>query len=459
MSNTHEWVAPGISKQMHNSKEQVVDSLPWWAALIRTRDYVRIPDVENLPPAAEAEKELFRSQQIKSLICVPIFKKDSYYGFFGLDAVNEQKQWNDEDIIILKVVAEIIANALIRHQSDEKIRYLSMHDQLTGLYNRHYFVNELIRLQNSRDYPITIISAELDGLKLINDSLGHHAGDRYLQAGAEILRITLRSYDRMARVGGDEFALILPQTDQRAAELLVKRIRHQVEQYNSKAAALPVSLSIGLAVSHDSTVSLEEIYKLADGLMYEDKLERSKKAKEDIVNAMLSSLVGRDDYSPGDAKLIQDLSFKLGEKAGLSKKELARLQLLAQVYNIGLAALPAGSLGKQAPPDSLQNTLIQQHVEKGYRIAISSPWLSDVAEVILHQEECWDGSGYPLGLQGEAIPVECRILAVAKAYSSLIATNASEVSKQKDHISAELHKLSGRALEPLQVERLFEIIA
>ena len=175
-------------------------------------------------------------------------------------------------------VVSIVRDITERKSHEDKLQYISFHDQLTGLYNRRYYENELKRLDNSREHPIAVISADLDGLKLINDTLGHSEGDKYLKTGAELLKGALRTSDILARVGGDEFAVVLPDTTLEVAQRMVERMRHQIEEYNrKKTSGPPVSMSIGLAVSESGEHSLEETYNKADAAMYEDKKQRREK--------------------------------------------------------------------------------------------------------------------------------------------------------------------------------------
>ncbi len=175
-------------------------------------------------------------------------------------------------------VVSIVRDITERKSHEEKLQYISFHDQLTGLYNRRYYENELKRLDNSREHPIAVISADLDGLKLINDTLGHSEGDKYLKTGAELLKGALRTSDILARVGGDEFAVVLPNTTLEVGQRMVERMRHQIEEYNrQKSSGPPISMSIGLAVSESGEHSLEETYNKADAAMYEDKKQRREK--------------------------------------------------------------------------------------------------------------------------------------------------------------------------------------
>ena len=167
-----------------------------------------------------------------------------------------------------------------RKHREEKLEYLSLHDQLTGLYNRTFFIEELNRLTFSRAYPISIISADVDELKKVNDTLGHAAGDQLIQACGNVLSNSLRKSDILARIGGDEFAVILPHTDEPTAKKIAERIRFNVAAYNEKQPVFSLSLSLGWATATNKGVGLEEIYKKADKLMLSEKISRRKETTE-----------------------------------------------------------------------------------------------------------------------------------------------------------------------------------
>ena len=159
-----------------------------------------------------------------------------------------------------------------RKKREKRIEYLSFHDEMTGLYNRRYFENELKRLDSSRKYPITIIIGDLDGLKAVNDSCGHKKGDEYIINTASILKSTARSEDIIARIGGDEFALILPLTDYNEAAGICNRIRDNIKKFNSQnKLSKELSISLGFEVLKNSEQSLDEVFKKADDNMYLNK--------------------------------------------------------------------------------------------------------------------------------------------------------------------------------------------
>jgi len=341
---------------------------------------------------------------------------------------------------------------------EEKLEYLSLHDQLTGLYNRAYFDDELSRLDESREHPITIIVCDLDGLKLINDTLGHDSGDQLLVSCAGLLKNTLRSSDVLARVGGDEFVAILPRINSECGEKVVKRIMEAVSRHNDANNHLPLSISIGFSTLEDSSGSLWEVYKEADDLMYRDKLHKGTGAKSQIIKSLMAALGERDFITEGHANRLEDLCRKMGEKLNLSQKQLSDLALLAKVHDLGKVGIPDYILFKEGPLDDEEWHIMRTHPEKGHRIASASSDLYGIADLILLHHERWDGYGYPSGLSGEEIPVECRILAIVDAFDAMTSDRPYRKAISEQEAINELKDKAGSQFDPNLLEIFLGII-
>jgi len=345
-----------------------------------------------------------------------------------------------------------------RIRYEEQLKHLSLHDQLTGLYNRAYFENELKRLSGSREYPVSVISADLDGLKLVNDTLGHEKGDELLKACAVVLQESLRSYDILARVGGDEFVAILPRTDKQTAEEVVERIRRQVMEYNARENTVPLSLSMGISTAEKEGRALQETFKEADDLMYRDKLHKGAGAKSQIIKSLMVTLGERDFITQGHAKRLENFCRKVGEKIRLPSKKISDLVLLAQVHDLGKVGIPDRILFKKGPLDEEEWEVMCKHPEKGYRIALSSPDLAGIADLILKHHERWDGKGYPLGIQGEEIPIECRILAIIDAFDAMTSDRPYRNALGQDEAVAELRSCAGSQFDPYLVDVFLSVL-
>lgn len=172
-----------------------------------------------------------------------------------------------------------------RVQAENQVVFISNHDMLTRLYNRSYFDEEIRRLENSRQYPISIFMLDVDGLKIVNDHHGHTAGDNLLKRTAQVLRSCFRDEDIIARIGGDEFAVLLANTNSEACENIKQRLARTVRQHNQGFSDRPLSLSIGAATLNEQG-SLDELFKQADALMYKQKKAKAGNTKRDTAEQL-----------------------------------------------------------------------------------------------------------------------------------------------------------------------------
>lgn len=346
-----------------------------------------------------------------------------------------------------------------RKQFQEKLEHMSFHDALTGLFNRTYFEEKLRLLEEASIVPMGMIVCDVDGLKLVNDTLGHTTGDQLLRLTADLIKSCFRREDLLFRIGGDEFAIILPKSELLLVKQACQRIQRAVEKHNEENPEFPLSLSMGFAVSGKINVHVNDVFKEADNNMYREKLHRSKSTRSAIVQALMKALEVRDFITEGHADRLQDLVISLGRELDLSERNLADLRLLAQFHDIGKVGIPDRLLFKPGRLSSEEFKEMQRHSEIGHRIAQSAPDLLPIADHILRHHEWWNGGGYPLGLKGLNIPLECRILAIADAYDAMTSDRPYRKALSQEEAFKELINNSGIQFDPNLVPIFIKVIA
>ncbi|SHJ80942.1 diguanylate cyclase [Desulfofundulus thermosubterraneus] len=343
-----------------------------------------------------------------------------------------------------------------RKKMEDELRRCSIRDALTGLYNRAFFEEELRRLDRGRSFPVSLILCDLDGLKVVNDMLGHEQGDELLRRAARVIGSCVRGSDVVARVGGDEFAVILPQTDRKTAEEVAKRIYEAVEKDNVQHQDLPLSISVGVATAKDASRPLREVYKEADDAMYVNKLASGKDPRGAVIRALKAALAEKDFHN---TERMKEIACMLGEAVGLSREEMDSLRLLVEIHDIGKLGVPDHILFKPGPLTEEERKEIQRHSEVGYRIALSSGELAPVAPYILQHHEWWDGQGYPLGLKEEQVYLLSRILAIVDAYDAMTSDRPYRGAMSHEEALEELKKCAGSQFDPQLVEIFVRLLA
>ena len=344
-----------------------------------------------------------------------------------------------------------------RKELEEQLRVLSLYDTLTGLYNRTYFEQELRRLQTSRNGPIGIIICDVDGLKLYNDGMGHEAGDTLLEIASQVLKSCFREEDMVARIGGDEFAVLLPNSNADVVKNAILRIREVIDEYNNTKPQLHLSISLGYAIGSKEQ-NMRDLFKEADNNMYREKLNRSQSARSATAQILMKALAARDFIAEGHTERLQVLASSLARASGLPDYKIIDIQMLARFHDIGKIGIPDRILFKEAPLSEDERQEMKRHAEIGHRIALSAPDLVPIADWILKHHEWWNGEGYPFGLKGCQIPLECRILAIADTYDAMVSDRPYR--KALSHIEAveELKGYAGTQFDPTLIPLFIEVL-
>lgn len=342
-----------------------------------------------------------------------------------------------------------------RKEDEAKIKYLSYHDSLTGLYNRAFFEAELKRLDTHRQLPLAIIIGDVNGLKLTNDVFGHLTGDKQLAKTAEILKKACRREDILCRWGGDEFAILLPNTHKENVKKICERVYTLCEE--SRSNPIQISISLGYAIKYKANQSMKDVINEAEEQMYRNKLLESKSTRSHIINSLQKSLHERSHETEAHGQRMKGLSTSLGKSLNLDNDKLNELGLLALLHDIGKIAISDEILQKPGKLTSEEWEKMKRHSEIGYRIAETSPELIHISKYILFHHERWDGKGYPQGLKGDEIPILCRIISVVDVYDVMTNGRVYKEAVSHEETIEEIKRCSGTQFDPRIVDKFVEL--
>lgn len=346
--------------------------------------------------------------------------------------------------------AVLVADMTERKSNEEKLNHLSYHDQLTGLYNRRFFEEELKRLDKKRNVPISIIMADINGLKVINDSFGHNVGDEYLIRLAEILKTACRADEIIARLGGDEFGIILTKTDTVEAAKIVKRLKDLISK--AKVGGIVLSVSFGYDTKENEEQLISEIIVSAENHMYTHKIVERTSMRSKTVEMIMSALFEKSDREAQHSQRVSEICEAIATKMDFDIDDVEQIRIAGLVHDIGKIGINEGILNRDGCLKNDEWAAIKKHPEAGWRILNTTVEFAAVAQSILHHHEKFDGSGYPNGLKGEEIPIQARVIAIADAYDAMTSVRSYRNAISHEEAIIEIKRCSGTHFDPAIVD-------
>jgi diguanylate cyclase (GGDEF)-like protein/putative nucleotidyltransferase with HDIG domain len=360
----------------------------------------------------------------------------------------------------------------------EHMRHLAEHDPLTGLRNRREFEPRIVRRMAS-DAGVALLVCDLDNFKRVNDSLGHQAGDDVLRRFAEVLRRCTRGSDVPTRLGGEEFAVVLPGTPGEEALTVAERLRLAVRA-EFVGFATPVSVSVGIAASSPELDTAADLLRAANRALYaakrlgrdrcvlyhaetlsllDDLREAGGASDDQLAAAMLlaETLDLRDGGTARHSQTVGRLCELVARELGWAPMRVERLRAAGVLHDIGKLGISDKVLQKPEGLDVGEWEEIRRHPEIGARI-LEHAYLRDIAVRVLRHHERFDGRGYPDGLAGEEIPIEARVLAVADAYEAMIGDRPYRDGLVPAAAEAELRESAGTQFDPEVVQALLRAL-
>ncbi len=343
-------------------------------------------------------------------------------------------------------------NELVNHLEDNvqertsQIQYLSRHDTLTGLLNRHSFEDTLKKYDTKAYLPISIIFADVNGLKMINDVFGHSSGDMLIKKIADILKKSCRSEDAVARVGGDEFIILLPNTEEKEVIMVVERIKAGLS--GEKVNDIQCSIAIGYDTKTSAYEDVEKIIGNAENEMYQDKAISRKRFADDAINTIIHSLQGKSRLEKVHSNHVAGLCERMGKALGLPQPEVKKLYDAGYLHDIGKIVIENTLLNKQGGFTQYEQQELRQHTVTGYKILKLFDHTLDLADDVYAHHERWDGSGYPKGLKGQEIPLNARIIALAESYDNKLSRLKEVTAGGILQILEEMQEEAGKYYDP-----------
>ncbi len=414
--------------------------------------------------------------------CVVLFVLD-----FTTNIGNDIGLMFQTDIVncaVLMLLAWLIGGlADIEKGARDSLTFLANTDDLTGICNHRRFhesLREQMKSARASNKPLSLIMFDIDNFKFYNDNYGHQKGDEVLRKVGSILSDIVQTPNTPARYGGDEFVVIVQDTEEKALEL-AEAIRQQIESCSFEGADIQprgkITVSLGVAGYPKRAHTPRELLRLADDAMYKAKYSKNKvqlyfsvldelrdgiaESERDLFNSiktLVSIINAKDRYTFGHSERVAYYALQLAERANLPKEEKVLLRYGSFLHDIGKIEIDRDLLNKVGPLKSNEFTILKKHPVWGSDMLHPITSLKKIIPTILYHHENFDGTGYPVGLSGEDIPIQARILRIADSFDAMTTDRPYKKAKTFFDACDDLIKHKGTLFDPCLVDHFIQLI-
>lgn len=462
-----EWADEVLSFRM-----KVGEGLSGWA--VAHNEALLVNDVNVDPRIARVPGT---PDEPQASIVVPLAIREKVIGVMCLDRLHGDT-FEEDELDVVKLFANQAAIAIENAELYERSRQRAITDSLTGLFN-HGYLQELIEREVKRAEryrkPFSLLMIDLDNFKEVNDRFGHQRGDKLLRQVATILRNSCRDSDHVARYGGDEFMVLLPETSNEDARRLAQRITARVHGLEVvKGERFRIAASAGIADYPQCGTDASSIVNAADTALLwakrhgrdrcfyyrdihelvvtspgSDTLGGTRRTGIDVLAAAVDA---KTSFREGHSESVSEMVQALAREIGLAQEEVELLGVAARLHDVGIIAVGVDILEKRGKLTPSEWREIRKHPRLGVDILASAGVPRDLLPAVLYHHERWDGGGYPEGLRGEQVPLPARVLAVCDAFQAMLSTRPYRPARTLTEAADELRREAGHQFDPFLVD-------
>ena len=300
---------------------------------------------------------------------------------------------------------------------ERKLQEIVITDYLTKLYNRRHFEDCILDSNEELNLPYGVVMADINGLKLINDAFGHEKGDLLLEEATNVFKKVLKGKGDIFRIGGDEFAFTIKNT---SAEEIEKLLNEVVEEASKiYINSIQLSIAFGYTIKEKVTEDIYTVINDAEDKMYREKIMNIPSMRSSALDGIMNTLYEKDIYSSNHSKNVSEYAERFAQVLKLNRAQITEIKTAGILHDIGKIIIPTDIIQKEGKLTEAEMDIIRSHPEIGYRILYSTSEMRSVSNIVLHHHEKWDGTGYPLNIQGDNIPLSSRIICIADAFDAM----------------------------------------